>query len=755
MFHPGSRWKMNYKKFKIIALILIASSGFLATGKFAMDFSLRTLLSKQADAAGRDWAHYLDKRLGKKLPVLTQHESGGLLSGGQLAGIDGAISEIFALGNVFQIDFIDANCSCIASFAGATQIPADRGDARNGANGDHPALSGISRMAPALRPGTAGPAFVETGGAADRIAGKPPTGHLASSYVLTLVNYNADANDAALGAPDGIQPVDRDIVQSIWQSETHQVAIPRGGLFNRIGTVAEIYHRIQRDDQTKLVLRLIVDMDAIAKRNRSILYLAGILIVLLLFLSFGYPAIRHFQNSRTRRESDEKAYFLANHDVLTGLANRNAFQEDVPKRLMECGLNGSGGALFLIDIDDFKEINDFYGHHVGDYVLQMVAKILTEKCSADSLVARLGGDELAIVTYDSEMTDLANLDEIAFPSDFQVDLAGSRETFDVSFSVGIARFPRDGTELPELMRNADLALYAAKNAGKSAIREYHPQMKIGFHQRQVLFNEFRTALKTSQIFPYYQPVVCTRTGLVQGIEALVRWNHPVKGIICASEFADVLEEREICEMIGCQMLELVTADMARWKQANVPFRRVGFNVNAANLLRQGFIRDIVSTLTSHGLTPEEFAIEVTEKAILGTNSKSLFSKLHELRDMGCDVVLDDFGTGYSSITHLKELPYSFIKVAETFISNIAHDQQDQAIVSSLIELGKSLNYKVVAEGIETYAQYRKIKELGFHLAQGYYFSEPVPAADVPAIIDHVSSRSFRYATNLGFHEDVA
>nr|WP_306267037.1 EAL domain-containing protein [Pararhizobium sp. IMCC3301] len=746
---------MNYKRIKIIVLILLASSGFLATGKLAIDFSLRTLLSKQADAAGRDWAHYVDNRLGEKLPVLTVSESGALLSDGQLANIEGAVSEIFALGNVLQIDFIDATCSCIASFAGGTQFPAVRRKVQNDTNQDHPAVTGESRVAPLLPSGAVQPALVENGQTPDRSAGKLPTGHSAASSVLTLIKYNEDPEAAVFNTPVGFPAVDQKIVQSIRQTETHQVAIPRSGLSDRVGTVAEIYHSIERGDQPKLVLRLLVDMDAIAKRNRAILYLASILIVLLLFLSFGYPAIRHFQNLRTQRLSDEKAYFLANHDVLTGLANRNAFQEDVPKRLLECSATGSGGALFLIDIDDFKEINDFYGHHVGDHVLQMVANILTEKCSTDSLVARLGGDELAIVTYDSRLAGHADPDAMVFPSDFQVDLAGSRETFDVSFSVGIARFPRDGTELPDLMRNADLALYAAKNAGKSAVREYHPQMKIGFHQRQVLFNEFRTALKTSQIFPYYQPVVCTRTGLVQGVEALVRWNHPFKGTICASEFADVLEDREICEMVGCQMLEKVTADMARWKQANVPFKRVGFNVNAANLLRQGFIKDIVSTLTSRGLTPEEFAVEVTEKAIFGTNSKSLFSKLHELRDMGCDVVLDDFGTGYSSITHLKELPYSFIKVARTFISNIAYDRQDQAIVSSLIELGKSLNYKVVAEGIETYAQYEKVKELGFHLAQGYYFSEPVPSREVPKVIDQVSSRSFRYAANLGFHEDVA
>lgn len=747
---------MTHTQIKFALLILVSSLSFLAIGNLAVKYSQQTLLSKQADATGRDWAHYLDNRLGNEFPVLTGSQAGALIADEQLAGIDGAISEILALGNIFQIDFIDANCSCLASFVNPAQFSSADPQQAGAANQGHLAASGGDiRMSPPLRSGAARSAFEAAGQPPRPFAGQRQTEHTGSNYILNYIRYGENPESGVSGAPYGFQPVDRKIIQSIWMSEAHQVAIPRSGLVEGVGTVAEIYHRIQRDDQTKLVLRLLVDMDVMAKRNRAILYLASILILLLLFLSFGYPAIRHVQNLRVQREADEKAYFLANHDVLTGLANRNAFQEEMPARLQGCNASGGGGALFLIDIDDFKEINDFYGHHVGDHVLQMVAKILTEQCSENCLVARLGGDELAIASCDGFLTNNAEMDEIVFPSEFQVDLAGSRETVDVSFSVGIARFPRDGTELSELMRNADLALYAAKNAGKSAVREYHPQMKIGFHQRQVLFNEFRAGLKTSQIFPFYQPVVCTRTGLVQGVEALVRWRHPTRGIISASEFADVLEDREICEMIGCQMLEKVTADMARWKQADVRFRRVGFNVSAANLLRSGFTSEIVSTLTRRGLTPQELAIEVTEKTIFGTNSKSLFGKLHELRDMGCDVVLDDFGTGYSSITHLKELPYSFIKVAKTFIGNISDDMQDQAIVSSLIELGKSLDYKVVAEGVETHAQYEKIKELGFHLSQGYYFSEPVPARDVPEIIEEVSARSFRFPPNHGLHEDVA
>lgn len=746
---------MNQIKTKTLAVIVASSICFLLVAKLAADHSLGLMLTKQASGIGRDWSHYLDSRLGDGLPTLSGDAETVTISNAKLGVVVDAVSELFAVGKIFQIDFIDANCACVASFTNLSHFNPNASDNR-------PSELSLNEGSVAH---AANEAHEETyihdsnhthkHATDSRFASEFHSSLMDVHYLLTYATFGEQGEIAQIGEEASFLQVDADSVEATWNAELHQVTLPKNTAAFSNHSVAEVYHRIQRGDQTKLVLRLLVDMNDVAKRNQTIMYVAIGTILLLLLISFGYPTTRHFENLRARRKSDAKAHFLARHDVLTGLSNRNAFQEDVPRRLEQAISAGHNGALFLIDIDNFKKINDFYGHHVGDQVLQQIAEMLKEQVSADSMVARLGGDELAIVTFRDAAIDDVKFVDLGFSSSFQVDMDGTEETFDVSFSVGVSRFPRDGTELSELMRNADLALYDAKDKGKSIACEYRPDMRAKFNQRQVLFNEFRAGLKSSQILPYYQPVVCTRTGRVAGVEALVRWKHPQKGLICAADFSDVFEDREICELIGCQMIEKVTRDMAQWKKANVPFERVGFNVNAANLLRNGFVLDIISSLARYGLSPKELAIEVTEKTTFGTNSKALFDKLHELREMGCEVVLDDFGTGYSSITHLKELPYTFLKIARTFISNIAEDPEDQAIVSSLIELGKSLNYKVVAEGVETYEQAEKIKELGFHLSQGYYYSQPVSAMELPKVIESVGAMSIRHFLPQDYHEDVA
>lgn len=742
---------MKHITTKTLAVIVASGICFLLVAKLAVDHSLNLMLTKQASGIGRDWSHYLDNRLGDDLPALSGDAETVTISAAKFGVVVDAVSELFAVGKIFQIDFIDADCFCVATFSNQSHFESKLSDAGSGTQLTDEEASSHQHTGTPIDHSKHTHSHVGD----SRFATELHSSLMDVHYLLSYARFGSQNDNASMGEWGSFLPLDEQSVESVWDVELHKVLLPLDSSALSNHSVAEIYHRIQRGDETKLAVRLLVDMDEIATRNQAIMYVASATILLLLFLSFCYPAVRHFENLRARRKSDAKAHFLAHHDILTGLSNRNAFQENVPKQLEQSISEGTNGALFLIDVDNFKRINDFYGHHVGDQVLRQIAEMLKAKVSSGSMVARLGGDELAIVSFQNAGDDEIKFDDLDFSSSFQVDMDGSKEAFDVSFSVGIARFPQDGSELPELMRNADLALYDAKDKGKSTACEYRPEMKASFYQRQVLFNEFRAGLKSSQILPFYQPVVCTRTGRVAGVEALVRWQHPQKGLVCASDFSEVFEDREICELIGCQMIDKVTKDMALWKEANVPFERVGFNVNAANLLRSGFVLDIVSSLARHGLSPKELAIEVTEKTTFGTNSKALFDKLHELREMGCEVVLDDFGTGYSSITHLKELPYTFLKIARTFISNIVDDPEDQAIVSSLIELGRSLDYKVVAEGVETYEQYEKIKELGFHLAQGYYYAKPVSAEELPSVIERVRARSFRHFQPQNFHEDVA
>ncbi len=746
---------MKLRRIKTFAAIALSIICFLFMARLLINYSLDSLLTKQASAIGRDWSHYLDHRLGDRLPSLSGEEHAATVSNENLGVVVDAVSDLFGVGQILQIDFIDSDCGCVASFANPSYFhhqASHNMDASLRANED---LVDAVPYENHHKVEIDHSGHIHAEGADSRLMGEFHTNPTDVNYVLTHVSYGGLNDTKSPGVAAGFLPIDSQRADTAGKPDVRSITFPPDASKTSTYLVAEVYHRLVRGDDTEIVSRMVVDMSEISTRNRTIGYFGGGTILVLLLLAFGYPTARHFENLRARRESDTKAHFLAHHDGLTGLSNRNAFQENVPKRMEQAIADGHVGVLCLLDVDNFKRINDFYGHHVGDQVLQKVADMLTDQVPEGSMVARLGGDELAIVLFHDASAESMDFNEVAFSSSFPVDMEGSEESFDVSFSIGVSRFPRDGTELSDLMRNADLALYEAKKNGKAMAREYLPEMKIGIEKRQMLFNEFRAGLKSSQIVPFYQPVICTRTGRVAGVEALVRWQHPQKGLISAADFSEVFEDREISELIGCQMIEKVTQNMARWKETNVPFERVGFNVNAANLLREGFVLEIISALTKNQLSPRELAIEVTEKSIFGTNSEALFDKLHELRRMGCEVVLDDFGTGYSSITHLKELPYTFLKIARTFISNIADDPEDQAIVSSLIELGKSLDYQMVAEGVETYEQYEKVRELGFHLSQGYYYSEPVSAEHLPSVIDAIRARSFRIFGPQEYQEDVA
>lgn len=746
---------MKLSKFKFIALIALSVICFGFMAKLVISYSLASLLATQASSIGRNWSHYLDNRLGEELPVLSHGADAIPIADDKLGVVVDAVSEIFGYGRILQIDFIDASCNCFATFINPlyfdshTSYDPDSDQRPNGNFAIDGPLSDHSKL------DIDHSVHEHLYDSDSRVMDKSRTSQEDLNFILTHVTYGNIATEPVKEGPADFLAIDNAPVDLIWNQQLNHVQLPlvSSGILNY--PIGETYHRVQRGGDEKLVVRLVTDLKNIAARNQTIgLVTSGIVLVLLL-LVFGYPAARHIESLRARRKADAKAYFLAHHDVLTGLSNRNAFQEQVPKMLAQAQADGFVGSLVLLDVDNFKQINDFYGHHVGDLVLQRVADVLNEQVPAGSMVARLGGDELAVVSFHHAAEKNRGPGNCQFSSSIPVELEGGEGSLDVTFSIGISRFPRDGTELPALMRNADLALYDAKNRGKATAREYRPEMKIGFDNRQILLNEFRAGLKSSQILPFYQPIICMRTGRVAAVEALVRWQHPQKGLLSASDFSEVFDHRELSELIGCQMIDKVTKDMARWKETNVPFERVGFNVNAANLLRDSFVMEIISALSRNRLSPRELAIEVTEKTTCGTNSKALCEKLHELRRMGCEVVLDDFGTGSSSITHLKMLPYSFLKIARTFMSNITHDPEDQAIVSSLIKLGQSLDYKMVAEGVETYEQYEKVRELGFHLSQGYFYSEPVSAAQLPMVIDSVRARSFRNVGPQNYQEDVA
>lgn len=713
---------------QLVAILLISLLGFAAAIKISIDHAVEALLIEEAHDVGMDWAHLIDGRIQTLLSRSDEEQTNQLLNTEDVATLAEIANGIFSVGNIFQIDFINASCHCEATFSrpmpstgGATTV--EGGD---GSHGDH---EGHAHHEDTLRGSMA--AHSEHNQASENLG----VSVLDSESEHFQHVFNSAASHMQMHE---IAAQDNTTVREIIETGIHEIIIINQMDADPNMVVAKVYHPIFWGGEVRYVLRVLVDMTETSAGFVTVFHLSVATLLLLLFLSFAYPAYKYFRTARAHRLLDAQTHFLANHDVLTGVSNRNAFQQQAPKRIELCHHAKHEGVLLVVDINDFKEINDFHGHQVGDEVLKKVASLLKGLVSKDCIVARLGGDEFGVLSCETHLKNYVESGDIQLPTAVELEINGCHEKLNVSFSVGFARYPAHGFDLPELMRNADLALYAAKKDGKAGAREYDPLMSQVFKDRLNLFKEFRSGLLASQIEPYYQPLVNAVTGEVEGFEALARWNHPERGVLSAADFAEVLDDREICGLIGREMLAKVTADMGQWKAAGIEFGSVGLNVDSADLLRPAFILDVISNLAEHELTPKNLAIEVTENTVFGANYKLLLKKLREFRDLGCYVALDDFGTGYSSITHLKELPYTAIKIDKSFVRDIVTDKMDQSIVEALAHLSETIGYKLVAEGVETRAQLDVVSKLGCHLIQGYYYAKPLAASEVPGTLNRIN-----------------
>lgn len=716
---------------QLIAILLVCMVGFFAAVKAGVDHAVHLLLVEEVDDIGMDWAHLIDVRINSLLNNASPENTNQLLGSDEIQTLSEISEGIFAIGNIYQIDYINALCHCEASFS------------RSDSGGANPA-----------------------NGHGDHIHDNQAKKHQTAEFRNSIEEHSEHQNSSSDSAAVHTQKIDNEVlnhvlggnaphkfirdssqegatqnetlIREIIQSGDHRIIIKNELVGGQKTVVGQAYHPVSWDGEVRYVLRVLLDMTHISASYFKNFYLSVLAVLLLLLVSFVFPAFKYVRTARSHRFLDARAHFLANHDVLTGVSNRNAFQDQAPKRIEQCRCAQHEGVLLIIDINNFKEINDFHGHQVGDEVLQKVATLLQGLVSRDCIVARLGGDEFGVLSCETHLRNYTKSGDIELPTSIEVDIAGRFEKLKISFSIGFARYPMHGANLPELMCNADLALYAAKKDGKAGAREYDPSMSQIFKDRLNLFRDFRNGLLASQIEPYYQPLVDAVTGKVEGLEALARWNHPERGVLSAGEFADVLEDREICGLVGREMLSKIMVDMGRWKASGIDFGSVGLNVDSADLLRPGFILDVISDLAKYDLVPSNLAIEVTENIVFGSNYNVLLEKLREFRELGCYVALDDFGTGFSSITHLKELPYTAIKIDKSFIRNIVSDNMDRSIVESLVHLSESIGYRMVAEGVETREQLEMVTKLGCHLLQGYYFSEPLPASQVPQLISELN-----------------
>jgi diguanylate cyclase (GGDEF)-like protein/PAS domain S-box-containing protein len=425
-----------------------------------------------------------------------------------------------------------------------------------------------------------------------------------------------------------------------------------------------------------------------------------------------------------RRRADEKIAHLAHYDALTDLPNRVLFRERIERELARAA-QGKPFALLYIDIDEFKAINDSLGHHVGDEMLKTVARRIRACVKDGDLVARLGGDEFAVI-----MTDVANAAEVeAFVTPLYEAIRSPCQCLGhhllTNASIGIALAPRDGTELDQLIKNADLAMYAAKSGGRRTYRFFEPAMGASANARLTMEQDLRQALATGGFEIHYQPLVNFGSGEVCGCEALLRWRHPERGMIPPAEFIPVAEDAGLIDELGDWVLRTACAEAALWPD----HIHIAVNVSPIQLQCQTLAIKVASALANSGLKPGRLELEITE-AVLIRDDEAALAILHQLRGIGVRIALDDFGTGYSSLSYLKRFPFDKIKIDRCFVNDLDAAGGSSSIVQAVVNIASALDMTTVAEGVETEAQRALLRELGCTQMQGYLFSPPKPAAEV-------------------------
>jgi len=438
-----------------------------------------------------------------------------------------------------------------------------------------------------------------------------------------------------------------------------------------------------------------------------------------------------------RKEAEEQIRYLAYYDSLTGLPNRTFYRELVSRALLLAKRHRWTIAILFIDLDYFKRINDTLGHDIGDQLLRTIGDLVkmcirksdfiarSEQDELENVVARLGGDEFIVllneIAHSQDASRVARriLKELARP----FTLAG-HEVF-VTASIGIALYPLDGSDAENLLKNADVAMYHAKNQGRNNYQFYTKSMNATSLQRLDLENDLRKALDRSEFLLYYQPTVDVQTGAIIGAEALVRWKHPEKGMISPVEFIPLAEETGLIVPLGEWVLRTACIQNKAWQDAGNKPLRMSVNLSSRQFDQEGLIEAVSNALRDSGFDPRYLELEITESTIM-KNPEKAATTLQKLKDMGICLSIDDFGTGYSSLGNLRRFPLDTLKIDRSFVINITTDSDDAAITTAIIAMAHSLKLRVIAEGVEAEEQQTFLRNLGCHEMQGFLFSQPIP-----------------------------
>ena len=435
-----------------------------------------------------------------------------------------------------------------------------------------------------------------------------------------------------------------------------------------------------------------------------------------------------------RKMAEERIRHMAHHDELTGLPNRSLIRDRLEQAIRHARRNGRSVAVAFIDLDGFKLVNDGLGHNAGDDLLKVIGARMAGCMRRDDMLGRFGGDEFVIILADQPddpMSVAPVLEKIRRAVNEPVLLEG--QEVQVSCSMGVAMYPRDGDDPTTLMMNADAAMYRAKDLGKNAFQFYAREMNASVEGKLILLEGLRSALECGQFSLLYQPKVDLRSGRIFGVEALIRWQHPEHGTVPPARFIALAEESGLIIPIGDWVLQTACRQARAWRDAGLPPVTMSVNVSPRQFEEKRLVERVAQALYDSGLPAEALEIEVTEGLIMRDLAQSV-GKMGELKAMGVSLSIDDFGTGYSSLSALKSFPISTLKIDKSFVSDLADNAGDQAIALAVISLGHRLNLRVLAEGVETEQQRRFLLEHDCDEMQGYLFSRPLPASDVAELL---------------------
>jgi diguanylate cyclase len=464
--------------------------------------------------------------------------------------------------------------------------------------------------------------------------------------------------------------------------------------------------------------------DPILERLFPIAVFSGLAIAIFAWLSYAHVA----RVTANMLRSEEKAQHLAGHDTLSGLPNRLRFTEHLMSLLPRVNDETNGLAVLFVDLDKFKEVNDTYGHAAGDQVIVGCAERMASQLRANDVLARFGGDEFAIIQtgvrspLDAEMLGRRIIDAIR-PA-FQI---GESEAY-VGASIGIALAPQNGTDAAELMRLADIAMYRAKNGGRNRACFFEQRMDDTLRIRKVVEDDLRHAISRNELELHYQPQVSADGSRILGIEALVRWRHPVYGLIAPNEFIGIAEERGLIVQLGEWVIRRACLDAAHWGDITI-----ACNVSAIQFRQTDFVQSVAKALEDTRFDPARLELELTEGVVV-EDADQAENCIMELRSMGIKLALDDFGTGYSSLIYLRRFAFDKIKLDKSFLDSLEDTGESAILVHSVVHLGRALGLTVTAEGVETTEQQRFLQAVGCHLLQGYLFSKPVPADKIDEML---------------------